>query len=318
MGDELNMMEQGNRLSQQPKHIHLVGTIRAPVPLMVRAGWWVVVGMLAAGAQAKPGPTSRPFAGVTYADEVRQNPPLHLYWVQADFSNPRVHLRLCAGGPVGERPWETTLLPVSKIAAREGLDVAVNGSFFAARDFVMILGRRDPYFEGNAARACGWTVSDGRLWSATPLGVKFPSLLVARDGHVSIGMLPKPPVDAAQMVSGCNLLLQDGRNVGPEDARAPRCAVGLDATNQILTLLVVDGRRPESSAGLSMHQTAEELLRLGCKQGLILDSGGSATLVIRQGNQWPVVNLPSDGHDLLLPLAVARPVANALGIVVDK
>jgi len=82
--------------------------------------------------------------------------------------------------------------------------------------------------------------------------------------------------------------------------------------------LVVDGRRPDQSAGLSMRGTADEMIRLGCASAINLDSGGSSTLVVRHGEKWPVINTPSDGHDLPIPLCVERAVANALGIVVDS
>jgi hypothetical protein len=63
---------------------------------------------------------------------------------------------------------------------------------------------------------------------------------------------------------------------------------------------------------------AEEMLARGAWNALLLDGGGSTTLVMRnkQGTA-DVVNLPSDGHDLPIALSVPRPVANALGVVID-
>jgi hypothetical protein len=261
---------------------------------------------------------TQPFPGVTFVQEVKTNPPLRDYYVQADMSNPAIHLRVAPAGPnTAGPPWQTTLMTVSKIAARDHLDVAVNGSFFAPKDALAIFGRKLPYFEGNPAQATGWTVSDGRLWTEHPLSLDFPSLVLMRDGRLFIDHLSTPPRDALQVVSGCEWLVRQGRSVGPPgDDPAPRTAVGLDEAGKILTLFVVDGRR-SSSQGLSNQQTGDEMLKLGCYSAICLDSGGSSTLVIRNGQKWPVINTPSDGHDLFIPLSIERPVADALGITVD-
>jgi Phosphodiester glycosidase len=275
-------------------------------------------GIAAWAAGATQSTTTHPFAGITFTEQISGDPPLHLYWIEADLTNPAVHLRVCRGGaaPAGGR-WETTLQPVSKIARRDHLEVAVNGSYFAAQWAIDLFGMKIPYFEGNRAQACGWTVSDGRLWSAHPICVNFPSLIVSAGGRVSIARLKSAPRQAEQVVSGCDMLIEQGRNVAPNGPAAPRTAVGLDAGGKTLTLLVADGRRPDESVGLTPRQMAQRLLRHGCREAMSLDSGGSSTLVIRRGNQWPVINTPSDGHGLLIPLSIERPVADALGIVVQ-
>jgi hypothetical protein len=260
------------------------------------------------------------FPGVTYREEVHTNPPLHLYCVQADLTNPLVHLRVCRAGdkPTGDGSWDTTLLQVSKIAQREHLDVAVNGSLFAPKDAEVVLGRKLPYFEGNWARACGWTVSDGQLWSPHPIAPRFPTLVIWKDKPPRIDNFPAVPAGAWQAVSGFAMLVRGGKSLGSDRGPLPRTAVGLDREDKTLTLLVVDGRRPDDSVGLTFKQMGDEMVKLGCDRAINLDSGGSSTLVIRNGQHWPVINRPSDGHDLPIPLSVERPVANALGIVVDE
>jgi len=80
--------------------------------------------------------------------------------------------------------------------------------------------------------------------------------------------------------------------------RHPRSAVGYGRGR--LYLLVVDGRQPGYSAGMSLEELAKAMLDLGCSDAINLDGGGSSTLWVR-GN---VVNRPSDGRE--------RPVANGL------
>jgi len=264
--------------------------------------------------------TTHPFDAVTLTEHVWANPPMRFYVVRVDLTNPRVHIRVSGAGkiPEGAGPWQTTLEPVSKIAEREHFDVAVNGSIFTPKGVEFILGRRLPYYEGNWARANGWTITDGKLWSTTPENAYFPSLAELADGSLTIGKFDAPPKGAREMVSGCCRLLSGGQVVAKDLVLSPRTTVGLDASDKTLTIMVVDGRRPDYSVGMSMKEAAEQLLHLGCAEAIDLDNGGSSTLVVRHGEKYPVISTPSDGHDLWIPISVERPVADALGVRVDK
>ena len=308
-------------ISNQPNNIQVVILANAYRPRRPLQAWPCAVLLLLCGAVfAKPprATVTQPFDGVTFTQELRDDPPLRLYWVQVDLDNPRIHLRVCRGGaaPTGLGDWETTLLPVSKIAQREHLDVAVNGNYFAPKDTKILFGTMIPYFDGNPAKCVGWTVCDGQILSLHPLGLDFSTLVINRGGRAFIRRLVAPPAGAWGAVSGI-AVLQDGRNVGSDLAPAPRTAVGLDSDAKQLTLFTVDGRRPGYSMGLSLKQLADEMRKLGCTSAISLDGGGSSTLVIRRHQYWAPVNTPSDGHQLAVPLCIERPVADALGIVVD-
>lgn len=118
--------------------------------------------------------------------------------------------------------------------------------------------------------------------------------------------------DVSEAIAGGPTLVRDGQVVvtsaeekfQPDIAvgRAPRTAVGLTAEGDWLWL-VVDGRDPAHSRGLTLQETGELLLELGATQAMNLDGGGSTTLVI----DGAVVNKPSDGRE--------RPVSTALGLV---
>jgi Phosphodiester glycosidase len=262
---------------------------------------------------------THPMDCVTLTEHVWAKPPMRFYVAQVDLTNPRVHLRLCPGGPDpdGPGPWETTLMKVSDIAERNHLDVAVNGSLFNPKDTENIFGHKLPYFEGNWARANGLTVTDGRLWKEHPENIYFPSFVVMDNGWLTIGNYQLPPKGTRQMVSGCSHPLVGGRVVVGDGPISPRTEAGFDAARKTLTLLVVDGRRPDYSVGMSIKQAAQQLLQAGCSEGIDLDNGGSSTLMIRHNQKYPVINTPSDGHDLWIPLSVERPVADALGVTID-
>jgi hypothetical protein len=82
------------------------------------------------------------------------------------------------------------------------------------------------------------------------------------------------------------------------ETKHPRTAVGLKS--DALLFVVVDGRQPGYSEGMTLFELAEFLRNVGCTDALNLDGGGSTTLWVRGA----IVNRPSDGRE--------RPIANAL------
>ena len=102
-------------------------------------------------------------------------------------------------------------------------------------------------------------------------------------------------------IGGGPPLLENGR-ILPKPVvpaqRAPRTAVGLNATN--IFLVVVDGRQANLSIGMDIRELAEFMHELGCTTALNLDGGGSSTFWLA----GRVVNSPSDGK--------LRPVGNCL------
>jgi len=91
----------------------------------------------------------------------------------------------------------------------------------------------------------------------------------------------------------------------------PRTVVGIGAEGRRVLLVVIDGRRPGVSAGLTLQQTADLLRALGARDGPNLDGGGSSALVVesaREGAAPRVVTRPSDPTG-------ERPVGNALAVL---
>jgi hypothetical protein len=276
--------------------------------------FWV---LRATASVAAPIATTQPDIGpIRCWDEIRQNPPLHLHFVSIDLRDPSIAIRLFPSGknPAQNGHWQTTLATVSDVAEREHLEVGVNANLFTPKDHISIIGRSTPYFTGNWACLDGWAMSDGKLWADGPA---IASLIVDSTGRVRIGRYEKIPSDARQIVSGSALLVDEGHNVAPAAEAAPRTAAGVDRGGQTLTLLVIDGRRPSYSAGETLIQLADEMIHLGCSDALNLDGGGSATLAVRDPStgKVKVANRPSDGHDLLIPLSLERPVADVLGVM---
>jgi hypothetical protein len=269
--------------------------------------------------------TTHPWPGVTFEREVRVDPAQRIFVITVDLGDPHIHLRVSRGGGDAKLtlPWEVTLMPVSQMAARDGLAIAVNGNLFAGKDYQDILGFKFYYFAGNWARACGWAMSDGKLFSEHPLDPDWPSLVVDDAGRAYITHLKSVPENARQIVSGIWQIVGDGRETAlyPGDDAinpAPHTAVALDREGKTLTIFVVDGRRSDYSAGMSWRQIAQELLARHAWDAILLDGGGSTTLVMRNSRgEEELINRPSDGHDLPMNPSMERSVACALGVVID-
>jgi exopolysaccharide biosynthesis protein len=282
---------------------------------------WMATTAIAATVRADE-PATRP---LNYRHEVRADPPLQLHIITVDLADPAVHVKVSHGGndPKLAPPWETTLMTVSEMARRDGLSAGVNGNYFIAKDTQTIMGRTVPYFAGNWARACGWAMSDGALYSPRPYQWNRPALIVDADGKIAIGQFTNLPPGTRQAVAGLAQIVTDGRNTapwdpGPPPGLAPHTAAGIDKAGKTLILFVVDGRRPQYSVGMTASQTAAEMIRLGAWKAIMLDGGGSSTMVMRDAAGQPqLMNLPSDGHDLPIAISVERPVDDALGVIVD-
>ena len=307
------------------------------------------------------GPTTRPALapvlgeprhlapGLTYFTVTQADFPLRAHGVEVDLTNPAVRVEMAWGGPDPDGPagpWETTLMPTSAVARREGFVAAVNAGFFRVPEpgtLGAALAGEDPhgYVAGAWAANVGYHAEEGVVQGGPYGGV----LLVTADGRARIGDFPQLPADTREAVSGSQIVLLDGvvtpaataapttrpvmaatisragspsEPVPDPDRPNPRTAVGVADGGRTLILLVADGRQPGHSAGLTLPELAGLMKQLGATDALNLDGGGSSTLVLRdpdQPGQAQVINHPSDralGDSG--PAGRERAVADVLGV----
>ncbi len=271
-----------------------------------------------AGGCARPGSQAPAPSPVSYQHYALRDPNLSIHVVTINLADSRVSVRVSGGGqhPGGNVPWTTTLLPVSEIAAREGFDIAVNGDFFNAQATRDIEGRDTGYVRGKPASPVGMAMSDGRLWHPAEKPEPYLAISTNHTAHFYRGDSgDSMPTDVFQILAGGQIIEEDGKAVEYTSAlatnRHPRTAAGLDRTGTRLTLVTVDGRQPDLSIGMTLHELSQQMIRLGCDSALNLDGGGSTTLVYRDPatHALKVVNSPSDTRE--------RSVADALGIRVQ-
>lgn len=162
-------------------------------------------------------------------------------------------------------------------------------------------------------------------------GVMSGRILIPRDGYilaaregdtgllahlragrrVVVHLMVSPDMETAHALGGGPRLVKDGTVFIPYmwegfeprlvHQRAPRTAIGITAAGKVL-LITVDGRS-RANPGMTLPELAALMVRLGARDAMNLDGGGSATMVV--GGR--VVNDPSDGAE--------RPIASALLVV---
>lgn len=217
------------------------------------------------------------------------------------------------GDPSGT---EAHLETVPEWMKREGAALAVNANFFGK-----LAGAPERWTVDQPVDILGPSVSEGRVVShANANGLGHPALLLNLKRQARIACALESDLRGSDDVvagisdpqSGGCLLVEKGENHGanaPERLRArhPRTAAGVTRDGRELILVVVDGRQPGWSIGMTLEELGALLLRLGAHDGINLDGGGSSSFLFHPAKGAAVENRPSDG--------AWRPVANHLGIV---
>ena len=256
---------------------------------------------------------TQPFPAVRLETRADAESRQRVFVARVDLRAAGVDVRVARGGadPDGDGPYQTTLQPLSRIAAREHFEVAINGDFFSARQTIDAEGAQSGYVEGKWALALGPAATDGFAW-AKPSAPR-PALWLDSDKNARIEALQNVPTTARQVIAGSDLLLRNGKSVLANQSafstnRHPRTAVGLADNGKTLVLVVVDGRDAQRALGLSLSELTDLMRSLGCRDALNLDGGGSSEMMLRDAasGQLRVLNNPSDGRE--------RAVANGLGV----
>lgn len=254
------------------------------------------------------------FQGVTYTREVYTRPrPNVMHIVTIDLDAPGIKLMVTPPDPKDGRQLQART--TSQFVEKFGVQVAINGGFFYP-----FYAKGPLWFYphvGDPVDVYGEAIFQEEPYSPEEEG--YNTLYVSRNGEVSID---DPFRETYYALSGFSIFLKDGK---PEDHftgkyyethPSPRTAIALDKTRRTCMLVVVDGRQPSYSEGLSLPELAEILVRHNAYTALNLDGGGSVTLVMEGSDGKPVVlNSPIHGR---VPPGRERPVANHLGVFANQ
>ena len=239
--------------------------------------------------------------------ESRSDPrPLNICYLKVALDTEKLAIVALPGeDPDGPGPAESQLTQPAELFGRYNALAAVNANAFAALDTDRSAFPR--WYEGQPVDIHGLVVSRGRIISPVE-DMRTPFWLDA---------LRKPNIgDPAEGVSAMEaisdwfspLLIRSWIiPVATDAALHPRTALGFDDSSAWLLLVVVDGRQPGFSEGVTLYELAKILQSEGCTQSINLDGGGSSIMLIREsGKEVRTVNSPSGGTH--------RPVPVMLGV----
>lgn len=103
-----------------------------------------------------------------------------------------------------------------------------------------------------------------------------------------------------------------GQGVDYTKDRHPRTGIGFDASNNPI-LITVDGRQAGFSNGVNLREFASIMKENEILNGFNLDGGGSTEAIIKDGDDFKILNSPSEGGPLTY-----RAVSNAVFFIKPK
>lgn len=191
-----------------------------------------------------------------------------------------------ANNQFGENITQTT----SEIAGDNGAVFAINGDYYGFRSSGIeirngVIYRDEPAREGLAFS------TDGRVEIYDETETSADELLAA--GVWNTLSFGPAIVSDGSAVAGIDEVEID-TNVGNHSIQGdqPRTAVGVIDDNH-LVFVVVDGRQPGYSEGVTLPELADIMISLGATTAYNLDGGGSSTMYFN----GQVVNSPSGGGE---------------------
>lgn len=238
------------------------------------------------------------FQGVEYTRANFSKPrPLKVHAIRVDLTAPGVEVLVNPASPAGGSTFQAAY--ATEFLQQYHLQVVVSaGAFwpFARRS-------------GTPVAPTGVAISDGVQWSK-PVS-NLHALAITRDRHVRLTTDQTALSDAWQAVGGNWITLRGGTNIAESLGLQPSSVGGHSADGRQLYWLIVDGRQPGWSEGVTASESADLMRSLGATEAIRFDDGSVVTLATAGG--WTgarLVNRPS--HPYIT--GVQRPIGSLLGI----
>ena len=249
------------------------------------------------------------FLGIVYQRKIYAKPrPYVANIVEIDLNNPKI-IPFVSSTPTGSTDNKILAMTTSEFIQKHNLNLAINGSFFypftesTPWDFY-------PH-SGDAVNALGESISDRKRYGIP--GEEWNVLCFSSSNIATIETKSCSP-NRVRGIAGKELLLEQGNStIDNNGGSYARSGVGINATGNKLWLVVVDGKQPFYSEGVTLKEFADLFISLGCDRALNLDGGGSSTLVMQKSGDLDILNAPIHTK---IPMR-ERPVANHLGFKVN-
>ncbi|MEA5468145.1 phosphodiester glycosidase family protein [Spirulina sp. 06S082] len=249
------------------------------------------------------------FQGISYQRIPYSQPrPFLVHVVTIDLTVAGVQVLVTPGSPAKDGK-EFNAQTTGDFLKTQQLQLAINGSYF------------QPFYtkhpldfypkSGDRVNVLGQSISDGIAYSSPQGG--WNVLCFSPQNRATIES-DRCPSDTLQGLAGGYILILEGKPARQYQGREltdlyPRMAVGVDRQGKKLWIVAIDGRQPFYSEGVTFPELTKILLELGSDRALILDGGGSATLVVVKEGEMRSLNTPIHTR---IPLR-QRPIANHLG-----
>jgi hypothetical protein len=217
------------------------------------------------------------FVGVTYGCKLLENSEEGhgiVHWVRVELSAPGIELYVTPLEPSAVAAgFQYRLHWIDDVVRKEGLAVVINGALFASEPTWR------PGLPGDFAKGVETVVSDhvtSHIWEHTYL-LWFDDALNA---HLRPSKPPRPEDlrKAKWGIGGQGVGLRDGKVWSGSDRKPnKRTAVGIDAEHKLLFLTVAEWASP--------RLLLEQLSKLGARDAMLLDGGGSSAMAFGEGGR---------------------------------
>ena len=200
-------------------------------------------------------------------------------------------------------------MTTSQYVKKFNLTIGVNGSFFYPFE------ENTPWdyypHSGDRVNALGESIANRRYGKASP---EWQVLCFDQANLAQIPSTASCPVGTVKGIAGKELLVKDSQSIVKLDTEAyGRTAIGINKPGRRLWMIVIDGKQPFYSEGVTQQELAQIAVNLGCDRAINLDGGGSTSLAAKVG-KVKLLNAPIHTK---IPLR-ERPVANHLGFKVKS
>jgi hypothetical protein len=303
-----------------PKKINysfILGTILLSSPLLIY-GW---------GHSLRPSRSEEKrelFRGIVYQRLIESNPrPLVIHLVTIDLNTPGIKpfvtpdIENLGDGNKLNIDNETKARTTVEFVKEFQVQLAINGSYF--HPFKEITPWDYYPHSGDKTKVLGQTISNSKIYSSPKKS--WYVLCFSNNNQAQIPGSEKCPENTIQGLAGDEVLIFRGQTKtsanSPKDKPYSRVVAATDKEGKKLWLVLVDGKQPLYSEGITKVELAQFLKSLGVYTALNLDGGGSTTLVVanpeKKGNPQ-ILNAPTHTK---IPMR-DRPVANHLGFYIPQ
>lgn len=257
---------------------------------------------------------------ISYVHMERREPrPMQIHVLKMDLTSKDIAWEVViAKDPDGDGPAEAELTSPFQLAKQNTNVIAVvnTNPWSALPEADGKQPEKPVWFPGRPVDISGLAASNGVTRSKP--SSSYVSIWRDSRGQHDMGLLTEAPGAVQEGFGGFGQIVSQGKRIENHDSSLhPRTGVAFDKERQHMWFVVVDGRQPGYSEGMTTVELGDLFLDLGCWDAANLDGGGSSIMAIKQDQQGQrealtTANRPSDR--VLGGFSVARPLPMAVVI----